>query len=365
MGLYRRKDSRDWWMSFTDDKRNPCRRSTGTSDRKLAEKIFAKVKTQVVEAKFFELDEAKKHTFDEMMERFMIEHAPTKEPSMQKSYRVSLAHLTDFFLGLTLDKIDTDAVLRYVAHRRSQNNSKPGTRNREIAMLSKAFNLARLWKWVKENPCQLVKREKEDNEIGRCLTDDEEQRLLQACWHYLGGQLAEMVTIALNTGMREGEILKLRWDQIDMKGKVINTINEKSNKPKTVAMNESVFDLLQDKSKIMSISGYVFTTSNDSSFHARNMLRAWYKAVKEAKIEGGLRFHDLRHTVGSRIIRAGRDIHAVAAVLDHSQLSTTRRYAKHDTESMRKVVNLLDKKNDFHDSFTLGQDADKVMLVTP
>jgi site-specific recombinase XerD len=364
MGLYRRKDSKDWWMNFSVNGKL-YRKSTGTQNKKKAEQILAKVQTLVIEGKWFEVDEAKGHTFDEMMERFMKEHAPTKEPSMQKSYKVSLAHLGEFFSDMTLDKIDTDAVLRYVSYRRGQNNSKPGTRNRELAMLSKSFNLARLWKWVKENPCQLVKREKENNEIGRCLTEDEERMLMQACRNYLGGQLAEMVTIALNTGMREGEILKLRWDQIDMKGNLINSINEKSNRPKTVAMNDIVFNLLQEKSKIMSISGYVFTTSSDTPFHARNLLRAWYKAVKDAKIEGRLRFHDLRHTVGSRIIRLGRDIHAVAAVLDHSQLSTTRRYAKHNTESMRKVVNLLDRKNSFHDSFTLNQDAAEMVEVTP
>jgi len=342
MGLFRRKDSSVWWMSFSDNGKQ-YKRSTGTEDKRLADSILAKIKTLIIEGKWFEKDESKKHTFDEMMQRFMSEHAPTKEPSMQKSYRVSLAHLGEFFSDITLDKIDTDAVLRYGTYRRSQNNSKPGTRNRELAMLSKAFNLARLWKWVKENPCQLVKREKEDNEIGRCLTDDEEQRLLQACGNYLPGQLAEMVTIALNTGMREGEILKLQWSQIDMANKVINTINEKTNQPKTVAMNESVYNLLRDKSKVRSISGYVFTTSNDTPFHARNLLRAWYKAVKEANIAGRLRFQDLRHTVGTRIIRSGRDIYAVASVLDHSQLSTSKRYAKHDTESKRGIVNHLDK----------------------
>jgi integrase len=364
MGLYRRKDSQDWWMSFTANDKH-YRRSTETPDKKLAEKIYAKVQTLIAEGKWFEIDEAKKHTFDEMMERFMREHAPTKEPSMQKSYRVSLAHLREFFSGMTLDKIDTDAVLRYGAYRRSQNNSKPGTRNREVAMLSKAFNLARLWKWLKENPCQLVKREKEDNEIGRCLTDEEEQRLLRACRNYLRGQLAEMVIIALNTGMREGEILKLRWDQIDMKGKVINTINEKTNKPKTVSMNETVYNLLNEKSKVRSMSGYVFTTGNDKMIHVRNMLRAWYKALKEAKIEGGLRYHDLRHTVGTRLIIEGQDIYAVASVLDHSQLSTAKRYAKHNVESKRKILNVLDKKNGFHDSFTLAPDRKNQIGVTP
>jgi integrase len=61
----------------------------------------------------------------------------------------------------------------------------------------------------------------------------------------------------------------------------------------------------------------------------------------------GLRFHDLRHTVGTRLGRAGQDIHihTIASILDHSQLSTTRRYVKHNTESMRKGLNVLDRKH--------------------
>jgi site-specific recombinase XerD len=54
---------------------------------------------------------------------------------------------------------------------------------------------------------------------------------------------------------------------------------------------------------------------------------------------------DLRHTVGTRLGRAGQDIHTIASILDHSQLSTTRRYVKHNTESIRKGLNVLDRKH--------------------
>ncbi len=90
-------------------------------------------------------------------------------------------------------------------------------------------------------------------------------------------------------------------------------------------------------------------------------MRAWYKAVKHAGISGNLRFHDLRHTVGTRLIRAGMDIYAVASVLDHSQLSTAKRYAGHNTES---IVQSLDRKDNFHDSFTLTESDDTQVNVS-
>ncbi len=380
MGLYRRPDSPIWWMSFSANGKQH-RQSTGTANKKLAEKILAKIETQIVEGRWFEVDRAKQYTFKDMMERFMTEHAPTKEAMTQRRYKSTLPHLDSFFSGLTLDKIDTDLVMRYVSYRRGQTcmpgsgqcgrcehvpgsddcrklreerKCRPGTRNRELAMLSKAFNLARLWRWVKENPCQLVPREKEDNDnTGRCLTEQEENRLLEACKGFLDGQLAEMAIIALNTGIREGEVLKMRWDKIDLSARTFESYNEKTNSWRAVPMNETVCRLLNEKTKTRSISGYVFTTSAGTPFIARNMLREWYKALKQAKI-GRVRFHDLRHTVGTRLGRAGKDIYAIASVLDHSQLQTTRRYARHNAESLRGLVDALEAGRDYHDFITLG-----------
>ena len=371
MGLYRRPDSPIWWMNFSADGKQH-RRSTGTANKKLAEKVLAKIETQIIEGRWFDVDKAKQYTFKDMMERFMAEHAPTKEPMTQRRYKSMLPHLDSFFSGLTLDKLDTDLVMRYVSYRRGQTcvpgseqcgrclhepgsdnclklrearKCRPGTRNRELAMLSKAFSLARLWRWVKDNPCQLVPREKEDNDnAGRCLTAEEENRLLEACKGFL---------IALNTGIREGEVLKMRWERIDLSSRTFESYNEKTNSWRVVPMNETVCSLLKEKAKVRSMIGYVFTTSAGTPFIARNMLREWYKALKQARI-GKLRFHDLRHTVGTRLGRAGKDIYAIASVLDHSQLQTTRRYARHNAESLRGLVDALEAGRDYHDFITPG-----------
>ena len=87
----------------------------------------------------------------------------------------------------------------------------------------------------------------------------------------------------------------------------------------------------------------MFTTTNDTPFIARNVYREYQKACREAGIEA-FRFHDLRHTTGTRLAQAGHDIYAIASLLGHSQLSTAKRYAKHNTESMHNVVKTLDRK---------------------
>ena len=374
MGLYRRKNKNGslspvWWMCFTADGQS-YNRSTQTTDYKRAQAVEAKVRVLVHEEKWFDVNETKKHTFDEMMDRFMREHAPTVAEKTQKSYKNSLVHLREFFSGSTLHKIDSDLVMQYVVHRREQTcelhsetclkckhkpeteeckalrekrKCRPATRNRELAMLSKAVNQARLWKWTKENPCELVKRENEGNDhVGQCLPDDKEEELLDICRSLCNGQLIEMVIVAMNTGVRENEMLGMKWDNVDFRARTV-TVIQKGNKEKVCPMNDTVYNLLLTKSKVRSMSGYVFVTGNGTPYIARNM----YREFKKACIRVGLltfRFHDLRHTVGTRLARAGHDIYAIASVLGHSQLATAKRYAKHNVQSLQNVVKSLVKK---------------------
>ena len=355
-------------MSFSVGKR-PYQRSTRTVDEKTAKEIWKRLEAKIALGLWHpETLEHKKRTFDEMMERFMTEYAPTQSKNMQRSYRTSLAHLKIFFSGSTLNTIDSDLIIRYVAQRREQTckpNSqrckkceqkpetdgcralkekrkcRPATRNRELSMLSKAFNQARLWKWTKENPCQLIPKEDEDNDIGYCLSGQEETRLLEACVGYCNGQLPAIVITALNTAMRKGEVLSMSWPRLNLTERIINTTNEKTDKKKVVPMNETVFNLLLEKSKVRSLSGYVFTTRGDKPLNPSYVNRYFKKACREIGLPT-LRFHDLRHTAGTRLGRAGFDIHTIATILDHSQLSTTRRYVKLNVESMRKGVAALD-----------------------
>ena len=155
---------------------------------------------------------------------------------------------------MTLDKIDTAKIFEYVTKRRAERKlvnkkqvptSTAATRKRELAMLSKAFNLARLWNWTKENPVSLATPEDEEN---------------------------------------------------------------------------------------------------GTSVKTRIVIRAWHAAQKKAGIREHLRCHDLRHTFGCRMAEQGCDIHTIATALDHSQLTTTRRYAKHSVESLRRAV---DKINNY------------------
>ena len=202
-GLYLR--GKIWWMCF-DGRRRSCE----TPDKELAKAILAKTISLKAEGKHLDVDTAQRHTYDEMIQRVTVEHISTLEPSTAQRYEAIRNHLDPFFSGMTLAEIDSDTISRYIQYRKN-GGSKPATRNREVGLLSKAFNLARQWKMTKENPCQLVPREDEKNkDCGTELTIEEEKALLQGAKGLLNGQLPDMITVYIHSGCRRGEILALK-----------------------------------------------------------------------------------------------------------------------------------------------------------
>jgi integrase len=258
MGIYKRKDSQFWWMSFIVNSK-PYRESTGTKDKRLAEAIHGKVLTKIVEGKWFGINPAKAYTFDELMERFMREHAPRREENTQKTYKVSLKNLTKFFSVMPLSEITPKTISAYM-EKRLKEGIKPASVNSEFSMLSTAFTLAvKEWEWATENPCTKVSKLQENNKRIRWLTPDEEKMLLDHAKGYLQGQLLEIILVALYTGMRKSEILNLRWEDIDFNQKIITILKTKNKEPRSIPMNQNIYTLLaaKSKSKIRSISGYV------------------------------------------------------------------------------------------------------------
>ncbi len=360
MGLYRRKDSPIWWMSFSVNGK-PYRRSTGTSERKLANKIFSKVRTQVIEEKWFEFDSGSQHTFDELMERYMEEYgAIHKAHSTYRKDMNLLEHLQQSFSGLKLNQITPRIITDYKTRRLKESASPASVRN-ELRLLSHAFNIAvKYWEWTRDNPVSKVSlKELKARTIDRWLTPEEEKRLLETASDRLNGQLRDIIILALNTGMSQEEILNLQWKNIDLFRKTIITTRKKTKNTRTIPINNTVFNLLKKKSTIRHIkSDYVFFNSAGNRIDAGKLKSVFIRTVKDAGIES-FRFHDLRHTFATRLVQKGVDIYKVSKLLGHKDISTTQKYSHHYPESLRDGVEILDKmraqyKGDFHDFITLG-----------
>jgi len=136
MGLYRR--GQVWHMAFTAKGRH-YRESTGTTDRKLAKRIYDKIKGEIAEGRWFEKLPGEEKTFREMMEKYLAEHVPKLRS--QRSFRGYAGNLTSFFGDYLLTEISPKVISEYKIKRRSGGLSAASV-NRELATMKKAFNLA-------------------------------------------------------------------------------------------------------------------------------------------------------------------------------------------------------------------------------
>ena len=335
MGLFKRH--KVWWMSFMY-RGQQVRRSTGSTNRRLAEAVYAQVTVQLVEGRYFETLEEKTRTFGELMDRFEAEHLPKK--ASQRSYRGYVKHLRAFFGDRVLAEITPKVIVEY-KNQRLATGLAPASINRELAMLKKAFNLAiREWEWCRDNPVSRVSMEKGANKRDRWLTEDEEARLLAACPSWL----RELVVFALHSGMRLGEILALTWTGVDLFRKTVTVFRSKNGERRTVPLNQTVMTLLTDKAKVRHLKTTLVFPSRAGTGIDPNHLR---RALRPAMAKAGLQdchFHDLRHTFATRLVQSGVDLYKVQRLLGHKSPMMTQRYAHHYPESLRDGVEILDRR---------------------
>jgi site-specific recombinase XerD len=355
MGLYRR--GKIYWFSFKY-KSKRIQKSLETDDKRLAEKLFDKKIAEIAEGSFFENERIQETTFDQMMEKYMMEHSRLhKAESSYKKDLSMLSHLNHTFSGLTLHRITPTLITDFKTRRFTEGASPASIRN-EMRLLGHAFNIAmKQWEWVKENPVSKVSfKELKAGSVDRWLTGEEEQRLMEAAHGKLDGQLTDIIILALNTGMSQEEILKLTRKNIDRFQHTIVTTRKKTNATRTIPINMTVRELLNRKLKVNSIqrSSFVFFNRAGNMIDTGKLKSQFIKAVKEAGIEH-FRFHDLRHTFATRLAQAGVDLYKISKLLGHKDISTTQRYAHHYPESLRSSVEVLDSATICYNSATVGE----------
>ena len=342
MGIFKRKGSNAWWLAFSANGKQ-YQKSSNTANKKLAAVILGKIKAEVHEGKWFDRDHARNYTFDDLFEKYFRDHASVhKQQSSIQRDRDSFAHLKESFSGITLDRITSSGIEDYRNMRLSAGAAHSTILN-ELGLLRNAFNVAiRHWKWCRENPVSQVKLNLKPRHIDRWLTIEEEERLLAASKGQLNDQLSDIIVFALNTGMRKTEILSLRIQDIDLQRKILTVMVSKNKEKRGIPLNASAMDVLTRRTKVIPISGYVFSTGHGTMVTPRNLSRSFVKAVTKAGIKD-FRFHDLRHSFATRLAQNGVDLYKVSKLLGHRDITTSQRYAHHCPESLRDGVEVLDQ----------------------
>ncbi len=274
-------------------------------------------------------------SFIALAEKYLEDYAKPKKRSWKTDKAYIEANMKPFFGDMLITAIGPLDGERYIKSR-LQSGVSQITVNRCFQILRRMLNLAVDWGFLASNPFQKIRLFSEkENQKERILMLDEEEKLLFACSEHL----RPVVILALNTGLRRGEILALKWACVDFNAGVLKVERSKGGKPRFVDINSVLADLLKPLRNAHPEAEYVFVNAKTGRPFVE-IGKAFRNACRRAKIKG-FRFHDLRHTFASRLIEAGVDIITVRDLLGHSSVKLTERYTHSKNEQKKRAVELL------------------------
>lgn len=345
MGVYQRKGSQYWWIDFLYRGKR-IRESSGTKSKRKALRLLEARRTDVRRGKFDAASLRTPPLFGEFARIDYLDYAKANKRSWDRD-RQMVDHLSGFFDGQRLDQIEPHDVERYKILRLAE-EAQPATVNREVALLKHIFNCAIDWRKATTNPVRKVKFLKVPDRPKRILSPSEEERLIAAAPEYL----KPIIVLALNTGMRRGEILNLKWKDVKVAKRVITIVQPKTGRVKSIPLNEMALRTLL---KLDKRGEYVFR--NKDGFPYGSLYRGFQGAVRRAGI-ARCSFKDLRDTFATRLVERGVDLVTVKELLGHSNIQTTMIYAHPSPQHKKKAVGTLDHGNYVTFSTTVG-DADR------
>ncbi|WP_439395396.1 tyrosine-type recombinase/integrase [Bradyrhizobium sp. PMVTL-01] len=223
-------------------------------------------------------------------------------------------------------KIDAAVFSRYRDARLKQ--VQPGTVIRELGLLRSIFEMARReWGYTAlQNPIAGLRKPKAPEGRERRLRPGELQALIEACSTVGGSWLLHGFQLAIETGLRRGELLGIRWQHVNFDAAVLHVPFTKTDKARTIPLTDRAAEILTErKATSASDAEYAFPVS------ANAFRLAWERCKRRAERAGcigikELRFHDLRHEAVSRFFEKGLNTAEVASISGHRDLRTLFRY---------------------------------------
>ena len=198
------------------------------------------------------------------------------------------------------------------------------------------------WEWLERSPMTRVRKLKEPRGRVRVLDDEERQRLLDACRASNDPYLDVVVILALSTGARQGEIMNLRWADVDLKRKMAVIHETKNNERRALPLASLALKKLRAFAKVRRLdSDFLFPNRNGSK--PADLRNSWLQVLQAAQIKD-FRFHDLRHCAASYLAMNGASLPEIAAVLGHRTLAMVKRYAHLSQDHTAHVVESMNRK---------------------
>jgi len=369
-GIYRR--GRVYWITFMGLDGKQKYESTGSDLKADAELLLAQRRVDIDLGKEpVTRRRDRNHTFSQLADKYK---AFIINQKAARSKYISIEQFRAEFGNVRLTNFTLSAVETWQNRRLSEERPattegginrppvKPATVNRALACLKHMMKKALDWEMISDDVFKRIRRVKlspENNRRLRYLSFDESNDLLNSCDKHL----KPIVTLALNTGCRRGEILGLTWDRVDLKHGFILLDDTKSGKRREIPINANVRAALQGIVRRLD-SHFVFVNpetvkerppvkeggkKRPASGRYYDVKKSFATACRKAKLQD-FHFHDLRHTFASQLIMNGVDITTVSKLLGHASLTMTLRYAHLAPDHLQTAVDVLSRLSSLHDS---------------
>jgi integrase len=307
-----------------------------------AERAETKIRNQVFEGKYGVFQSTT--TLREFVEKTFLPWAKDNKRSWRNDMS-RIKPILSFFGSKRLKDISPFEVEKYKIARSKTITKRGSVRskasvNRELQLLSRVFSLAIKSRDAQSNPCLEVEKLKGEIRRNRYLLPEEEEHLMSA-FPGKRAHLRLIVLLALHTGMRRGEILRLTKQDIDFHRGNIHVTKTKIDEDRDIPMNATVTAELTSHCARLE-SEYLFLNPKSGKPIA-DIKNAFTCACKLAGIEG-FRFHDLRHTASTRMGEAGVDPFTIAAIMGHKDIKTTSSYTHATIAAKRQAVAALERE---------------------
>jgi len=326
---YKRKDGTNSW--YYDFMYNGVRyRNLGGTTKTQALRVLEKRRTEVINNDFGLVKKISNPKIELFAKTYL---GRRKHLRFHKRDALSVKNLLKVFTGKNLNSITPANIEDFICRRVSEGVSNASI-NRELACLKRMFSLANKWDEARHNPVKEIKFLEEPPGRTRFLSEKEAEDLLSVASNHI----KPIIITALNTGMRLGEILSLKWNQVHLEN-VIDPIVEltttKNNRKRFIFLNDNMVTLFNSHPRI---SDFIFLSTEGKPLNS--VRKPFQRSLKMAGISD-FRFHDLRHTFASHYVMNGGDLMSLKETLGHSSLKMVERYSHLTSAYKRKILNRL------------------------
>ncbi len=297
-GIYKR--GKVFWIRYAGLDGRTAYESSGSDKFREAEALLIQRRQSIQEGKQPEIKKIANYTFKELSEKYRSWITGRQDSAKIKAYYIG--QLLETFGSLPLRRFNT-VLVEQLQTDHMKRGLKNSSVNKLLNVLKHMFSKAVEWEMVESETLKRIRKVKllKTNSRLRYLSREECQSLINACQ----GHTKAIVITALNTGMRRGEILSLKWDNVDLKHGFILLDRTKNGERREIPINDTLRGVLQGITRRLDVP-YVFHDMAKGKRYG-DVKRSFSTALRRTGIRD-FHFHDLRHTFASHLVMAGVDI---------------------------------------------------------